>query len=94
MLTGGGVIGRWYSCDAIGVGARDEPGGWLSGRWDVGGIDGAGTCGGYGASSTTFTVGATRGASETTSRPPQPPQNRESTSFSVPQVGQRIPLAA
>jgi hypothetical protein len=32
MLTGGGVDGRWYSCDATGVGARDEPGGWLSGR--------------------------------------------------------------
>ncbi len=44
--------------------------------------------GAIGASSGTRIVGATRAGS---SRAPQPPQNRESGAFSVPQLGQRIP---
>jgi hypothetical protein len=42
------------------------------------------------ASSEIFCVGATRCA-VAVNRAPQPPQNRESGAFSVPQLGQRIP---
>jgi hypothetical protein len=45
------------------------------------------------ASSEIFWVGATRCA-DAASRAPQPPQNRESGAFSVPQLGQRIPSPA
>ena len=86
---GWGVGDRPCTADS-GVGARDMLGGMLAGP-GVYGIPGAATCGGYGASSSTFTVGATRGGSETGMRAPHPPQNRESTSLSVPQDGQRIP---
>jgi outer membrane lipoprotein SlyB len=75
---------------ASGVCARETLGGMLAGP-GVYGIPGAATGGGYGASSCIFTVGATRGGSEVGIRAPQPPQNRESTSLSVPQDGQRIP---
>jgi hypothetical protein len=44
---------------------------------------------GYGASSEIFCVGATSPLD--CMRAPQPPQNRESGAFSVPQFGQRIP---
>ena len=47
--------------------------------------------GAYGVSSGTLSVGATRDGSR---RAPQPPQNRESGAFSVPQLGQRIPIAS
>lgn len=71
---------------------------------DCGGIDGGayetGPCGatagrpdccGYGASSEILAVGASRCSPDTGWRAPQPPQNREFGSFSVPQVVQRIP---
>jgi hypothetical protein len=71
---------------------------------DDGGIDGgaydtgpcgratcAGPCCGYAASSWILCVGATRGSPLAGWRAPQPPQNRESGAFSVPQVAQRIP---
>jgi hypothetical protein len=50
-------------------------------------------CCGNRASSEIFCVGATRCA-VAPSRAPQPPQNRESGAFSVPQLGQRIPSEA
>jgi hypothetical protein len=50
-------------------------------------------CCGKRASSEIFCVGATRCA-VAASRAPQPPQNRESGAFSVPQLGQRIPSQA
>lgn len=52
----------------------------------------AGRCG-KGASSEIFWVGATRGP-DAPSLAPQPPQNRESGAFSVPQLAQRIPSQA
>jgi hypothetical protein len=75
---------------------------------DVGGIEGGayetGPCGitagraaccGYGASSAIFAVGARRACSPLAGcLAPQPPQNREFGSFSVPQVAQRIPAPA
>jgi hypothetical protein len=48
--------------------------------------------GAIGASSGILAVGATRGSAPCLA--PQPPQNRESGVFSVPQVGQRIPPSA
>jgi hypothetical protein len=69
-----------------------------AGTCGVGGMaratDGAGTgrCGKL-ASSEIFCVGATRGP-VVPSRAPQPPQNRESGAFSVPQLAQRIPSQA
>jgi hypothetical protein len=66
--------------------------GWAD-AYAAGGNDpGAGL--GNGASSAILTVGATRGASLPGMRAPHPPQNRESGALSVPQLGQRIPLAA
>jgi len=56
------------------------------------GVCAAGRCG-KPASSEIFWVGATRGP-EALSRAPQPPQNRESGAFSVPQLAQRIPSQA
>jgi hypothetical protein len=72
-----------------------EAGGTEGGAYDIGLAGTAGTCGdgcGYGASSKILCVGATRCADA--SFAPQPPQNRESGSFSVPHVGQRIPPSA
>lgn len=71
---------------------REVVGGMLAGRAVVGGMLAGREVGGNGASSEIFAVGATR-----TSEPsfaPQPPQNRESGAFSVPQLGQRIPPSA
>ena len=88
-LDGNGAgVGARPCNDDTGVGARE-----MLGEAGVYGIPGAATCGGYGASSSTFTVGATRGGSDTDMRKPQPPQNRLSTSLSVPQDGQRIPIS-
>jgi hypothetical protein len=51
---------------------------------------GADVGGASGASSEILCVGATLDCAGVR-RAPQPPQNRESASFSVPQLGQRIP---
>jgi hypothetical protein len=74
---------------------------------DCGGIDGGayetGPCGitagraagcGYCASSLILAVGASRCSPDAGCFAPQPPQNREFGSFSVPQVAQRIPPSA
>ena len=84
-----GAAGPLYGVGADTLGGRD-------GIW--GGCDmrpgaGVGMAAGdtyIGASSAIFVVGATR-ESCGVNRAPQPPQNRESGVFSVPQLGQRIP---
>jgi hypothetical protein len=70
-------------------------GGIDGGANETGGLFGgleAGGCDGYGASSTILCVGASFcwGAPDENGTP-QPPQNRESSAFTVPHVGQRIP---
>jgi hypothetical protein len=90
-------------CEACDVGCTSDPGAGVGNDGDGeaarGGIDGgaydtgpggmaAGAVGGAsGASSGIFAVGASW-------RMPQPPQNRESGAFSVPQLAQRIPPSA
>ncbi len=74
---------------------------WAYGVWAIArgaALGGGVTCAswladGNRASSEIFSVGATRGP-EVPSRAPQPPQNRESGAFSVPQLAQRIPSQA
>lgn len=93
---GGGVdIGAAAGGGSDGGAYETGPGGA-----DEGGREATFPCG-YGASSGILAVGASRGAAETwlawpvgLRRAPQPPQNRESGAFSVPQVGQRIPPSA
>jgi hypothetical protein len=73
-------------------------GGMLGGAYDTGPAPyeywpGCTLAGETGASSGIFAVGATR-TSECCNLAPHPPQNRESGVFSVPHVGQRIPLSA
>jgi hypothetical protein len=68
-------------------------GGIEGGAYDTGpsgGDDGGVVGGASGASSEILCVGATLDCAGVR-RAPQPPQNRESGSFSVPHVGQRIP---
>jgi hypothetical protein len=104
--AGRGTSRAWLTLTGEATGARSAPGTGV-GNCEVGTswlltddlADGPGcgapACGpliGIGASSKILCVGAT-GLCDGM-RAPQPPQNRESGAFSVPQVAQRIPPQA
>src|SRR5690606_17163530 len=92
---GGDAIETGGAACACPVGGGREGGAYDTGPCDNGRVvcsDGADGCG-YGASSWILWVGASL-CSTGVKRAPHPPQNRESGSFSVPHVGQRIPPSA
>jgi hypothetical protein len=91
-LSGGMLAGCWGPVGGMLAGPC-EIGGMLAFRGRVWAMPIGGAAGvGNAASSSSLIVGATRGTSATPSRAPQPPQNREFDSLSVPQLAQRIPI--